>query len=118
MCIFRLMRKTIILIFFFLQIGGIIYSRFREDRYFCWVPYDEISTYKIVVKIANHTFLNQEITDRYKIENPGRENRSIGNVKSIIRQYETTYGSNDGAIVLLIYNTNGKGEKTWIWAEN
>lgn len=105
-------------LFFGLQIGGIVYSRFREERYFCWVPYDEISTYRIVVKTANHTFSNQEITHRYKIENPGRENRSIGNVKSIIRQYETTYGSKEGAGVLLIYNTNGKGEKTWIWGEN
>lgn len=112
------LREFYLALFFGLQIVGIGIGRFTEYKYFCWVPYDQISTYRIEVKIGNYIYSKKEITGRYKIENPGRENRSIGNIKSIIKQYETTYGYHDRANVNLIYNTNGNGEQTWVWPED
>lgn len=111
-------RNAFLIIFFSLQIAGILVSRFTKTRFFCWAPYDEISFYDIDVSIDGKELDEEKISDRYRKPEYGRENRSIHNLISIIRQYETTYGKDDNASVELSFIKNGHSEKTWTWPED
>lgn len=111
-------RKFFLIFFFALQILGIVIGRFSNEKYFCWAPYDEISFYKIDATVNGVVLDGESIRDRYRKNKTGRENRSIHNVISIIRQYETTYGKNDTAAIELSYVVNGHKERTWIWPED
>lgn len=107
------MRKIIVLIFFLVQVFGIIYSRFLEVRYFCWAPFDQISNYEIKAEVNGVVYSPEQIRGRYNIQSNGRENRSIHNVFSIIRQYEESYGREEKSAVKVIYSTNGKAKEEW-----
>lgn len=111
----NILRKIFIILFFSAQIGVVIASRFMPMKYFCWVPYDEISLYAIEVSIGERSLSDTEIKKRYRRETPGRENRDIDNLISIIEQYESTYGRSDGAEVLLTYRSNGHEAQVWVW---
>lgn len=106
-------RKIFLIIFFSLQLAGIIYARFTEVRYFCWAPYDQISLYEIQVRLSHNLLSQKEIQARYHIPAKGRENRSIHNIMSLIEQYERNYKRTDVVEVKLRYSTNGKPQKTW-----
>lgn len=107
------MRKFIILAFFSLQLIGIGYSRFQDERYFCWAPFDQISIYEIEVKVNGLDLSPEEIKKRYGLTTPGRENRSIHNVFSIIEQFERTYGIDDAVSLKVSFITNGKEQLEW-----
>lgn len=107
-----------LVLFFSLQVMGILAGRFTESKYFCWAPYDEISIYEIRVVILENDLDSDEIRRRYRKTPKGRENRSIHNLISIVRQYETTYGSQDGATVEISYITNGHRKETWVWPDD
>lgn len=107
------MNRIILVTFFMLQIFGIFYAKFSEGNYFGWVPFDEISLYQIQVTLNQEELSPVQISDRYNLPNPGRENRSIYHVFSQISQYERSYGKLDSAQVKVTYNTNGKEEEIW-----
>ncbi|WP_111671760.1 hypothetical protein [Algoriphagus litoralis] len=107
------MRRVIISAFFLIQLIGIIYSRFMEERYFCWAPFDQISLYEIKSTVNGVVFSPEEIKSRYNLQGNGRENRSIHHVFSIIKQYEESYGKEDKVVVKVIYSTNGKAKEEW-----
>lgn len=107
------MRKVFVSIFFLLQVIGIIYSRFLDERYFCWAPFDQISLYEIKVEVNGVIYSKEQINRRYNLQGNGRENRSIHNVFSIIKQYEESYGREEKAVVKVIYSTNGKVKEEW-----
>lgn len=107
------MRKMLISLFFLLQVVAIVYSRFSEERYFCWAPFDQISVFEIQAKINGVEFSPAEVRSRYKMQSPGRENRAIQNVFSIIKQFEQSYGKEDAVVVKVIYSTNGKAKEEW-----
>lgn len=107
------MRKIIVLIFFMVQVVGIIYSRFVDERFFCWAPFDQISLYEIQVKINSQFLSSQKIRERYNLPSIGRENRSIHNLFDIITQYEESYGKGESASILVTYCTNGKAKEEW-----
>lgn len=108
------MKKLILAIFFLLQIIWIVKAVFSPVKYFGWVPYDQISTYQIEVIIDTVILSRDEISDRYNLPNPGRENRAISHVFSQISQFEKTYGVKDSAQVTVKYQINGKKEEAWI----
>jgi len=107
------MRKVIIFMFIFSQIVGVIYTRFSDINYFGWVPFDEISFYHIKVTVNSKELNSEQISNRYRLPNRGRENRSIHHVFSIISQYEQSYGKLDSAQVKVLYHVNGKEEEIW-----
>lgn len=111
-------RRIFLIIFFTLQVLGIVIGRFTSTKYFCWAPYDEISFYDIDVSIDGQKLDDEQISARYRKPEYGRENRSIHNLISIIKQYETTYGKGDNARVELSFIKNGHSEKTWSWPED
>lgn len=110
------MRTIFISIFFLVQVVGIIYSRFLEEKYFCWAPFDQISVYEIKAEINGVELSAEEIRNRYNLQRVGRENRSIHNVFSILRQYEESYGNQDIAEVKVTYWTNGKEQEEWTFS--
>lgn len=107
------MRKIFVLVFFFVQLIGIGYSRFLKERYFCWAPFDQISLYEVKLEVNGVELSLEEIKNRYNLQGYGRENRSIHNVLSIIQQYEESYGSEEVVVVKVSYTTNGKAKEQW-----
>ena len=107
------MRKVFVGVFFFLQVIGIAYSRFVDERYFCWAPFDQINYYKIKSIINGVELTSEQIKDRYHIPAEGQENRSIHNVFTLVSQYEKTYGNNDFSRIEISFQTNGKEVEKW-----
>lgn len=97
------------------QLGLIAYSRTVSERFFCWAPYDQHSHYEVRVTAGGKELTPREISRRYRYKSGGWEQRSIHNLFSIIRQYETTYGRADGAEIVVRYSTNGRPEEEWRW---
>ncbi len=114
----KLVPGLFILIFFFIQVLGILAGRFTESKFFCWAPFDEISLFVIETEVNGKMLTPDEIRARYRIRPQGRENRSIHNVISIVRQYEDTYGSGELVVVKISYKINGHKKGTWYWPEN
>jgi hypothetical protein len=100
-----------------LQLLAIIHARFVPERFFCWGPYDEHSRYWIDVTIDGKPLPAEEISERYRYESSGWEVRRMRNVISIVRQYETSYGHADNALVTVSHEVNGRPLETWIWPE-
>jgi len=111
-------KRQLLLTFFALQLVGMIIGRFTQVKYFLWAPYDEISTYTIQVDLPSGRLDEQTVESRYRQAAVGRENRSIHNLISIIKQYESTYGALDKAKVKLTFVTNGIDSCTWWWPQN
>lgn len=107
------MKKKGLVIFFSIQFAATIYVRFTDEKYFGWAPYDQISTYRIEVKIGSSILTPEETSERYNLQNPGRENRNITHIFSQITQFEETYGKFDSAKVRVIFSVNGKTSEEW-----
>lgn len=101
------------ILFISLQISSIVYARFVPERFFCWAPYDSHTQFETFVTINNRTLTQDEAEQRYNYKMKGWEQRSINNIFSLITQYETTYGKDEHAEVLVIYSTNGHPKKEW-----
>ena len=99
--------------FLFLQVLGVCYARFVPERFFAWAPYDEQTHYHIQVVIDEKLLSEEEVTKRYRVASQRVESRTIHNIFNTIVQYESTYGSEDEAKVMVTYNINGKGEQLW-----
>lgn len=111
-------RKSFLIIFFGLQVLGILIGKFTDARFFCWAPYDQFSFYEINVSIDGQELSDQKTSQRYRIDKKGRNNRNIHNVISKIRQYEKTYATENNVTVELSYVVNGHRDETWIWPED
>lgn len=110
-------REIILVLFFGLQVVGIVYSRLVPERYFSWAPYDQLSVYSIQVEINGEKLTSSEINSRYNLPATGKENRAISNLIGVIREYELRYGLIENAKVELSYRTNSKPEEIWKWPE-
>lgn len=97
------------------QILSIGYARLIPERFFSWAPYDEHTRYRIEVTVDGRDLSPVEVQRRYKYRSEAWEPRRIDNVFSIVRQYESTYGKSDSALVTVTYSTNGEEERTWRW---
>ncbi|MEY8849772.1 hypothetical protein AB9K26_13215 [Psychroserpens sp. XS_ASV72] len=106
-------RGFIGVVFLVLQLISIGYARFIPERFFCWGPYDEHTQFEVTVTIDGKTLSSEETENRYRYKMNGWEQRSIYNIKSLISQYERTYGKDDDADVLMIYSKNGHPEEKW-----
>ena len=110
------MRSLIGLAFLLAQLFSVVYAQFGPSRYFCWVPNDYMVSYRLEVNINGRLLSSKEITGRYHVlKSSGVYQNVVKHLKNIVQQYETTYGRNDHAQVLLKYSTNGHQEKQWKW---
>jgi len=103
--------------FLVVQLALILYSRFVPERFFCWAPYDEHSRYEVGVTIDGVPLGQEEVAKRYRYPARGWEPRAMANIISQIRQYETTYGRDEAATVVLNYQINGHEWEAWQWPE-
>lgn len=106
---------ALVFLFFSGQLLGIMNSRFTSTNFFSWAPYDQISYYEIEVQKQGQSLSSESIRNRYHISAKGRENRSIHNIISMIRQYESTYGKGEEVSVTIFYRINGHETGTWKW---
>lgn len=106
-------RFSIGILFLSLQLGSILYARFVPERFFCWAPYDSHTAFQTFVSIHGKILSDKEAETRYGYKMSGWEQRSIDNIFSIIKQYETTYGLKDNAEITVKYATNGHPEIEW-----
>ena len=88
---------------------------FRAEKHFNWVPYDELTPYRITVVIGNDTLSDAAVRQRYRRPTHHRENRSIHNLIALVRQYEETYGRKEAAQVTVDYAINGGTPRRWSW---
>jgi len=95
------------------QVVMIVYARFVPSRYYCWAPRDSINEYKLSVDLNGQNLNREDIKKRYRIGQKGMDARSIQHVKDIISQYESTYGKNDQARILMTYTKNGGAPQQW-----
>lgn len=105
-------------LFFSVQLLGVIGGRFNEAKFFSWAPYDQLSYYEIEVLRQGQSLSSETIRDRYHISPKGRENRSIQNIISIVRQYENTYGKGENVNITISYTINGHHSGIWTWPED
>jgi hypothetical protein len=101
--------------FLALQVLSIAYHQTVPTRWFCWAPYDIHTRYTVHVEIGGPLLSVREAQLRYRYSSDGWEPRSIHNIFSMISQYESTYGSGDGARVIVDYSINGHPPEQWTW---
>lgn len=97
------------------QVAMIGYARFVPSRYFCWAPMDSQNLYSIAVVIGGRELSADEIEARYRQPAVGGNWQAIQHALDKVRQYEETYGRDDGAEVVVTYTVNGHPEETWTW---
>ena len=110
-------------LFLLLQAAGIVYAQCTPQRYFCWAPFHAQTKYHIRVWLGDKELTEQEIAARYKQvtilwdaeTHLWWELNEISHVFALIAQYETTYGAEDKARVVVSYDENSKGPETWTW---
>ena len=109
------LRRLFLLLFFGIQLAGVVYARLVPTRYLSWAPYDQISFFDIEVDVRGKRLTPDEIEARYRLPASGRENRSIHHVLDAVALYEGTYGAADSAAVRIRYTVNGGAEESWTY---
>lgn len=103
------------IVFLFGQVLLIGHARFIPERFFCWAPFDEHTRIKTSVVVDGKALSKSEIDNRYQYKVNGWEVRDIHNVFNIVTDYESTYGKNDNAMVVIHYSINGHKEQEWVY---
>lgn len=112
------MRLAIAVLFLSAQLFSIVYAQVAGDeRYFCWAPNDYMVSYHLQVKIDGRVLNREEVRLRYRLPSYRTYQNIVTHLENIIRQYETTYGRNDHAEIMLEYSTNGGPWKEWRWPQ-
>jgi len=109
------LRRGFLLLFFAIQLAGVVYARTVPTRYLSWAPYDQISFFEIEVDVRGTRLTPVEVQARYRLPDPRRENRSIHHVLNAISQYEQTYGAGDSATIRVRYTVNRGAEEVWTY---
>ena len=109
------LRRHFLLLFFALQLAGVVYARVVPTRYLSWAPYDQISFYEIEVDVRGTHLSPAEVEARYRLPASGRENRSIHHVLNAVALYERTYGAGDSAAIRIRYTVNRSEEEVWTY---
>ena len=108
-------RRVFLLLFFAIQLVGLVYARLLPTRYLSWAPYDQISFFEIEVDVHGARLSPEEVQKRYRLPASGRENRSIHHVLNAVALYEQTYGAGDSAAIRIRYTVNRGAEEVWTY---
>ena len=109
------LRRLFLLVFFAIQLAGVVYARLVPTRYLSWAPYDQVSFFEIEVDVRGKRLTPVEVRARYRLPASGRENRSIHHVLDAVALYEQTYGAGDSAAVRIRYTVNRGEEEVWTY---
>lgn len=85
-----------------------------DNRFYTWAPHDQQARYEIAVTLDGRELTDREVNIRYGRSN-GIDPRAAAHVLNIVEQFETTYGSEDNAQVVVRYWINGGEEQVWEW---
>lgn len=111
------MRTVLAIALLVTQCCFVVAARFNDARYYCWAPHDAQNEYRIRVWVDGQELDRIAVEERYRLTTGGVDPRAIAHVIYSIRQYEKTYGKDDGARTLLEYTTNGGPLEQWTWPE-
>jgi hypothetical protein len=100
------------------QAGGVLASRFKETRYLCWAPYDEIAEFELSVWVGGRELGGVKAAERYRLPHASRDNRSWAHVPAVVAHYERTRGQGEDARVEYRHRINGGAERVWRWPED
>src|SRR5438045_282056 len=110
------MRSLIGAAFLLAQLFSVVHAQFGNSRYFCWAPNDSMVSYRLEVKINGRVLGPEDIIQRYRGPRlSGVYQNAVQNLKDYLQQYETTYGRDDHAQILMRYSVNGRPDKEWRW---
>ena len=109
------LRRLFLLLFFAIQLAGLVYARTVPTRYLSWAPYDQISFFEMEVDVGGKRLTPAEVEGRYRLPASGRENRSIHHVLNAVVLYEQTYGVGDSAAIRVRYTVNRGEEEVWTY---
>lgn len=93
----------------------IVAARFQPMRYYCWAPYDSQNEYSISTRVDGRPLTPAELEQRYRIQTPAVNPRSIQEVIDVVSYVERVYHPGDDAAVTVTYRTNGSPERQWHW---
>jgi hypothetical protein len=112
------MRIAASTIFLVVQLVSIVYAQIAgSERYFCWAPNDYIVSYQSHVECGGHILDPEQARARYRFPSLHIYQNMVTHMENVIRQYETTYGRNDHASVILRYSNNGTPPREWLWPQ-
>jgi hypothetical protein len=112
------MRIAASTIFLVVQLVSIVYAQIAgSERYFCWAPNDYIVSYQLHVECGGHILDPEQARARYRFPSLHIYQNMVTHMENVIRQYETTYGRNDHASVILRYSNNGTPPREWLWPQ-
>lgn len=109
------LRRLFLLLFFAIQLAGVVYARLVPTRYLSWAPYDQISFFEIEVDVRGTRLSPEEVEARYRLPASGRENRSIHHVLKAVALYEQTYGVGDSASIRIRFTVNRGEAELWTY---
>jgi hypothetical protein len=109
----KYLKIGIALALLFFQVGAVIYSRFHLTKYFSSAPNDAITKFRVHVSAEGKELTQTDIQNRYRFFKYGWDDRSPAHIFDIITQYETTYGKEEKANVVVNYTVNGKEQRPW-----
>lgn len=109
------MKQTVGILFLLLQVANMAHARFVPARWMCWAPNDYANWYRLDVRVNGRSLSPAEIEDRYQLPGENVYQNPAENIEDIVRQYEQTYGSKDGAEVNLMYREAGGQLREWQW---
>jgi hypothetical protein len=84
-------------------------------RWFAWAPNDYITEYELSVRIGGRALRPEEIEARYRVPAEHFQEGAAQHLIDLVHQYETTYGRNDSAQVVLDYRVNRRAPRRWRW---
>jgi hypothetical protein len=118
MLVAQFMRSWLAAVFLLAQLASIIYAQAAgNERYFCWAPNDYMVSYQLEVRLKGRRLDREETRLRYRLPSYHVYQNIVTHMENLIRQYETTYGRNDHAAVVLKYSSNGGPQKEWRWPQ-
>lgn len=103
------------------QLASVAWHRGREEKYFCWAPYDQQTRFTVRATVAGRTLTPREVQDRYGfapnmlVGDAFWDQRAWGNPIGLIRRRESALPPGEAAEVVVRYSVNGRPEREWTW---
>jgi hypothetical protein len=111
------MKRLAVAVIFGVQVAWVFADQIFKTRYGSWGALQALTLYDLSVQVNGRTLDLEAACARYRLDTCGLNSRSPFQIFAAIRQYETTYGKEDGARVELEYHTNRGPAQKWVFPE-
>ncbi len=98
-----------------LELGFVVGGIAGASWWFTWGPNDHLYRYRISVSVRGRPLDAAAIERRYHRPARGAYEDPIVELEDLVHQYETTYGRDDNATVVIKATSSGEEEVVWRW---